>query len=34
MLAIIGAFLLKAIGVFNMVCSTVSNLRMIACIGY
>jgi hypothetical protein len=30
MLATIGAFLLKAIGVFNFVCATVSNLMMVA----
>ena len=34
MLAIIGAFLIKAIGIFNTICSTVQNLKMIACIGY
>jgi hypothetical protein len=30
MLATIGAFLLKAIGVFNYVCMTISNLKFIA----
>lgn len=34
MLAIIGAFLMKAIGIFNIVCSTIANLKMISCLGY
>lgn len=30
MLATIGAFLLKALNVFNFICMTVGNLRMVA----